>query len=108
MASWLNSVSQTPFVVVTDHPTKSIIIAIRGSVSSDDWITDVSVYSGDNHLLSMLDYDVFFIHYYVASDLQIRPICKEIFVHKSDATYIRKYNNFVIILSIIGDCCTSK
>jgi len=41
-ASWVDGVWQTPFVVVTDVVTQAIVISIRGSISSFDWITDAS------------------------------------------------------------------
>lgn len=30
-----------PYIVALDHDTKSVVVAIRGSVSSADWVTDM-------------------------------------------------------------------
>ncbi len=30
-----------PYIVVLDHESKSVVVAIRGSVTSADWITDM-------------------------------------------------------------------
>uniref|UniRef100_A0A7E4UUQ0 sn-1-specific diacylglycerol lipase n=1 Tax=Panagrellus redivivus TaxID=6233 RepID=A0A7E4UUQ0_PANRE len=43
--SFRNRLYQTPFVVLTDHQTKSIVITIRGSASLMDLITDLSLNS---------------------------------------------------------------
>ncbi|KAI1721517.1 sn1-specific diacylglycerol lipase beta [Ditylenchus destructor] len=42
-ASFRNALYQVPFVVLTDHETKSIVIAIRGSASLLDLVTDLSL-----------------------------------------------------------------
>lgn len=43
MVSFRNRLYQVPFVVMTDHLTKSIVIAIRGSASLSDLVTDFSL-----------------------------------------------------------------
>ena len=30
-----------PYIVALDHETKSVVVSIRGSVSSADWVTDM-------------------------------------------------------------------
>ena len=29
-----------PYIVVLDHATKSVVVSVRGSVSTADWVTD--------------------------------------------------------------------
>lgn len=41
-ASFHNSVFQTPFYVAIDHSTKSIVVAVRGTMSLRDAITDLT------------------------------------------------------------------
>lgn len=41
--SFRNKLYQTPFVVLADHSTKSIVITIRGSASILDFVTDLSL-----------------------------------------------------------------
>ena len=41
-ASFENNVFQTPFFVALDHAERSIIVAIRGTMSLRDAITDLS------------------------------------------------------------------
>jgi sn1-specific diacylglycerol lipase len=47
-ASWDNNVNQTPFSIVTDEETHSIVVSIRGSSSINDFLTDVDF--TDSHL----------------------------------------------------------
>lgn len=42
-ASFRNKLYQTPFVVLTDHKTQSIVITICGSASILDFVTDLSL-----------------------------------------------------------------
>lgn len=44
-SSFQNGVCQTPFALVTDHDNDALIVAIRGSISLSDWITDANIYS---------------------------------------------------------------
>ena len=30
-----------PYIVALDHETKSVVVSIRGSVSTADWVTDM-------------------------------------------------------------------
>jgi sn1-specific diacylglycerol lipase len=41
--SFRNKLYQTPFVVLADHATQSIVITIRGSASILDFVTDLSL-----------------------------------------------------------------
>lgn len=43
MVSFQNRIYQVPFIVMTDHLSKSIVIAIRGSASFSDLVTDFSI-----------------------------------------------------------------
>lgn len=38
-----NAIYQVPFSVLLDHAVKSIVIVIRGSLTLEDWVTDLSV-----------------------------------------------------------------
>ena len=44
-ANYFDGLSATPFAVVLDHVWKTVVITIRGSVSIDDMITDVSMHT---------------------------------------------------------------
>lgn len=52
--SFRNKLFQTPFVVLTDHSTQSIVITIRGSASILDFVTDLSL----NEDLFSMDIDL--------------------------------------------------
>jgi sn1-specific diacylglycerol lipase len=41
-ASFENKVFQAPFFVAIDHSTKSIVIAVRGTMSLRDAVTDLT------------------------------------------------------------------
>jgi hypothetical protein len=44
-ANYFDGLSATPFAVVLDHVWKTVVITIRGSVSIDDMITDVTMHT---------------------------------------------------------------
>jgi hypothetical protein len=51
-ASWDDNVNQTPFSIVTDKETHSIVVSIRGSASFNDFVTDADF--SDDHLCNIV------------------------------------------------------
>jgi sn1-specific diacylglycerol lipase len=52
-ASWDDNVNQTPFSIVTDKETQSIVVSIRGSISFNDFITDAAL--TDSYLRNIIE-----------------------------------------------------
>ena len=42
-AQFLNGLSLVPYCILLDHPSQSVIVAVRGSLSLDDLMTDVNL-----------------------------------------------------------------
>ena len=41
LVDFLQALGVLPYIIALDHDTKSVVVAIRGSVSSADWVTDM-------------------------------------------------------------------
>ena len=58
-ARFENDVYRTPFIVCLDHETQSVVVAIRGTLSRHDLITDLTACG---HLIQLPDWPQFMVH----------------------------------------------
>lgn len=42
-STYHNAIYQIPYTVLLDHSTKSVVVVVRGSLTLEDWVTDLSV-----------------------------------------------------------------